>query len=80
MRKCVLIEMDDTGMVSVGMSEKEDMEPPPEGYDMQPADNLQAALAMAKDMLGKPEGEMEAEAQAQEDFSMGLKKVRGPGY
>lgn len=78
MKKCVEIEMSDDGTVMVGMKEKDEsdiLEDQKEGYDMQPADNLDAALSMAKDMLS---ANPEADAQNNQAFESGYKKAGGP--
>ena len=77
MNKKILISCDEQGVYSVGemggmegMDGGEGMEP-----QMQPADNLDAALNMAREMLSaNPEGEAQANAQ----FEGGYKQAGGP--
>lgn len=54
MKICVEIEMDtDSGQVTVGVSPPEEETGEPKGY-MKPAQDIDSALAMAKDLLANP--------------------------
>ena len=76
MNKKIVISCDEQGVYSVGemggMEEGAEMGGEPQ---MQPADNLDAALNMAREMLeANPEGEAQANAQ----FEGGYKQAGGP--
>lgn len=73
MKKCLLIEQAEDGTVSVGFATKEDDEVV-EGYDMQPADNLEAAMAQGREML---ESDPEGDAEADKAFEGGYSNVAG---
>lgn len=80
MSKCIYIEQMSDGMVQVGFKQEPDSEEygeggtEPEGFDMQPADNLDAALAMARDMLTS---NPEEDAANESAFQSGYKKAGG---
>lgn len=72
MSKCIYIEVSDDGRVSVGLK-PEELEIPPE-VDMQPADNLDAAFAQGREMLG---ADPEMEAENDRAFEGGYEKGGG---
>lgn len=79
MKKCLLIEVSEDGSVAMGTAEKDDSMPP-EGYEMQPVESVEAALEQAKGMLGgsqpgqDPGNQDEANGAA---FEQGYKGVSG---
>lgn len=74
MTKHICIAQNDDGTVMVGEMPAEMMEGMDSDY-LQPADNLNAALAMAREMLeSDPEGEAEANAEFERGYqgAMGI--------
>jgi hypothetical protein len=67
MSKCIYIEVADDGAVSVGM--KPEGVEIPEGTEMQPAESLDAAFDMGREMLtANPEQDAENNAAFAEGF------------
>ena len=74
MKKCLLIEVSEDGQVSMGMATKDDAEEPDPAYQMQPAQSVDEAMQMGRDML---ESDPEAEKERDEAFEGGYKEAGG---